>query len=56
MPLADRLEITHVHAQPAGYTYSPPFFATLGRGVARSDHAAGPNDETAFSYVTYARA
>ncbi len=56
MPLADRMEITHVHAQPAGDTYFPPIDATQWRAVARSDHAAGPNDETAFSYVTYARA
>jgi dihydrofolate reductase len=56
MPLADRMEITHVHARPAGDTYFPPIDATQWRAVARSDHAAGPRDETAFSYVTYARA
>jgi dihydrofolate reductase len=56
MPLADRMEITHVHARPAGDTYFPPIDATQWRPVARSDHPAGPNDETAFSYVTYARA
>jgi dihydrofolate reductase len=56
LPLADRMEITHVHARPAGDTYFPPIDATQWRAVAQSDHAAGPNDETAFSYVTYARA
>jgi dihydrofolate reductase len=56
MPLADRMEITHVHARPAGDTHFPPIDATQWRAIARSDHAAGPNDETAFSYVTYARA
>ena len=56
MPLADRMEITHVHARPAGDTYFPPIDATQWRAVARSDHDAGPHDETAFSYVTYARA
>jgi dihydrofolate reductase len=55
MPLADRLEITHVHAQPAGDTYFPPIDATQWRAVARSDHPAGPQDEASFSYVTYAR-
>jgi dihydrofolate reductase len=55
MPLADRLEITHVHAQPAGDTYFPPIDATQWRAVVRSDHPAGPQDEASFSYVTYAR-
>jgi dihydrofolate reductase len=56
MPLADRLEITHVHAQPKGDTYFPPIDATQWRVAARSDHPAGPQDEASFSYVTYARA
>jgi dihydrofolate reductase len=55
MPLAERLEITHVHAEPAGDTYFPPIDATQWRAVARSDHPAGPQDEASFSYVTYAR-
>ena len=56
MPLADRMEITHVHAQPAGDTHFPPIDAAQWRAVARSEHPAGPQDEAAFSYVTYARA
>jgi dihydrofolate reductase len=56
MPLADRLEITHVHARPDGDTFFPPIDATQWRAVARIDHPAGPRDEAAFSYVTYARA
>jgi dihydrofolate reductase len=56
MPLADRLEITHVHARPAGDTYFPPIDASQWREVARSEHPAGPKDEAGFSYVTYARA
>jgi dihydrofolate reductase len=56
MPLADRMEITHVHARPEGDTYFPPIDATQWRAVARSDHPAGPRDEAAFSYVTYNRA
>jgi dihydrofolate reductase len=56
MPLADRLEITHVHARPEGDTYFPPIDATQWHAVARSDHPAGPQDEASFSYVTYARA
>ena len=55
MPLADRMEITHVYASPEGDTYFPPIEATQWRVVARSDHPAGPQDEASFSYVTYAR-
>jgi dihydrofolate reductase len=56
MPIADRMEITHVHARPAGDTYFPPIDAAQWRAVVRSEHPAGPQDEAAFSYVTYARA
>ena len=49
MPLADRMEITHVHARPAGDTYFPPIDAAQWREVARSEHPAGPRDEAAFS-------
>jgi dihydrofolate reductase len=55
MPLADRMEITHVHSRPRGDTFFPPIDATRWRAVARSDHPAGPQDEAPFSYVTYAR-
>jgi dihydrofolate reductase len=56
MALADRLEITHVHARPAGDTTFPPIDAKLWRAVARAEHPAGPRDEAAFSTVTYQRA
>ena len=55
MGLADRLEITHVHARPQGDTFFPPIDERLWRATARSDHAAGPKDEAGFSYVTYER-
>jgi len=55
MALADRMEITHVHAQPDGDIYLPPIEAARWRELARSDHPAGPRDEAAFSYVTYGR-
>ncbi len=54
LPLADRLEITEVHARPAGDT----FFAidpAQWDEVARSRHAAAPDDSADFSYVTYRR-
>jgi dihydrofolate reductase len=56
MPLADRIEMTHVHTRPAGDTYFPPIDASRWREQARSEHPAGPRDEAAFSYVTYVRA
>jgi dihydrofolate reductase len=56
MPLADRLEITHVHARPAGDTFFPPIDSKLWREVARRDHPVGPQDEAGVSFVTYERA
>ena len=47
MPLADRMEITHVHMRPAGDTHFPPIDAARWREVARSEHPAGPKDEAA---------
>ena len=55
MPLADRLEITHVHARPDGDTHFPAIDAARWREVARSEHPAGPRDDAGFSCVTYAR-
>lgn len=56
MPLADRLEITHVHTRPDGDVSFPPIEETQWRPTNRSDHPAGPQDEASFSYVTYLRA
>ncbi len=56
MSHADRLEITHVHAQPEGDAVMPPIDEQRWRVSARSDHAAGPQDDASFSYVTYLRA
>ena len=55
MPLADRLEITHVHARPPGDTHFPPIDASRWRAAARDEHPAGPRDETSFATVTYER-
>jgi len=55
MPLADRLEITHVHTRPDGDTHFPPIDASQLRAVATSELPAGPRDEAPVSYVTYAR-
>jgi dihydrofolate reductase len=56
MPLAERLEITHVHLRPNGDTHFPPIDASQWRAVAKSELPAGPRDEAPVSYVTYARA
>jgi dihydrofolate reductase len=55
MPLADRLEITHVRSCPEGDTLLPPIDGAIWRATARSEHAAGPNDDADFSCVTYVR-
>ena len=55
MALADRLEITHVHAQPAGDVYFPPIDLRRWREVARSEQPAGPQDDASVSFVTYQR-
>jgi dihydrofolate reductase len=56
MPIADRLEITHVHARPEGDTFFPAIDVKLWRETMRDEHLAGPKDEAPFSYVTYTRA
>lgn len=55
MPKADRLEITHVHASPAGDAFFPPIDAKVWREVARIDFPAGPDDDASFSAATYVR-
>ena len=55
MDRADRLEITEVHASPAGDTYWPAIDKAQWEEVARERHPAGPDDSVPFSYVTYRR-
>jgi dihydrofolate reductase len=52
---AARLEITEVHAKPAGDTRFGPIDKTLWEEVARAENPPGPDDSAAFSYVTYIR-
>ena len=52
---AARLEITEVHAKPAGDTRFGPIDKTVWEEVARAENPAGPDDSAAFSYVTYIR-
>lgn len=55
MGFADRLEITEVHATPAGDTYLAAIDAANWEEVARVRNSAGPDDSADFSFVTYRR-
>jgi dihydrofolate reductase len=55
MGIADRLEVTEVHAQPTGDTFMPPVDLTVWEEVARVRNAAAGEDSVDFSYVTYFR-
>src|SRR5271163_1797624 len=55
MGQADRLEVTEVHANPAGDTRFGPIDKAAWEEVARAENPAGPDDSVAFSYVTYVR-
>jgi dihydrofolate reductase len=56
MPLANRLEITHVHARPDGEAVFPPIDPAVWRETARREGLPGPGDEATFTRVTYVRA
>ncbi|MGA7972876.1 MAG: dihydrofolate reductase [Pseudolabrys sp.] len=55
MPLADRLEITHVHAVPEGDVKFPPIDPAIWREVSRRKYPAGPDDSADFSVTAYSR-
>jgi dihydrofolate reductase len=55
MACADRLEITEVHARPAGDTRFAAIEPAGWEEVARVRNPAGPGDSADFSYVTYRR-
>jgi dihydrofolate reductase len=55
MDVADRLEITRVHATPAGDSYFPEIDLKQWREVRRERHARGPQDEADFTILTYER-
>jgi dihydrofolate reductase len=55
LDLADRLDVTEVHASPDGETRFPPIDAAQWEEVSRDANPAGPDDSAAFSYVTYRR-
>jgi dihydrofolate reductase len=55
MAQADRLEITEVHAAPAGDTCFAAIDPVVWQEAARVRNPAGPDDSADFSYVTYLR-
>jgi dihydrofolate reductase len=55
MPLAERLEITHVHSDAQGDVTFPSIDPALWREVERTEHPAGDHDEAAFDVTVYAR-
>ena len=52
---AARLEITEVHATPAGDTRFASIDKAVWEEVARAKNPSGPDDSAAFSFVTYRR-
>ena len=56
LAIADRLEITLVHAAPAGDTFFPSIDKQLWRETARMRQDAAPGDDADMSFITYLRA
>lgn len=55
LPVADRLELTFVHARPEGDSVFPDFDHAAFRESARSEHSAGVDDEFSFAFVSFER-
>jgi dihydrofolate reductase len=55
MPMADRLEITHVHASPVGDVLFPPIDPEVWQEISREEHFAGPDDDANFALATYVK-
>ena len=55
LPIADRLEITEVHATVDGDTRFPAIDPALFSEIHRESHPHAPPDEHAFTFVDYAR-
>ena len=55
MDMADRLEITHVHASPPGDVHFPAIDPRDWRETARYHYDPGPDDDAGFDTVTYER-
>jgi len=55
LPLADRLELTLVHATPAGDAVFPGWDRSAFVEVARESHPNSPDDEHPFTFATFRR-
>ena len=55
MGRADRLEITQIHARPAGDTRFPEIDPGVWHEIARQPHPPGEGDDAAYDLVTYRR-
>lgn len=55
LPLADRLELTLVHAAPAGDAVFPRWDKSAFVEAAREDHSADSDNQYPFSFVTHRR-
>ncbi|HYI47594.1 MAG TPA: dihydrofolate reductase [Allosphingosinicella sp.] len=55
LPLADRVELTEVHARPEGDTFIPAFDSIHWRQLGRDSHPAA-DGQPAFSFITLGRA
>lgn len=55
LPVADRLVLTQVHANPEGDTYFPAIDPAVWREIDRSPQPQGPDDEYGFTIVNYER-
>lgn len=55
MPMADRLEITHVDASPPGDVFFPAIDPAIWRETERHHYDAGPADDAGFDTVAYVR-
>ena len=55
IPMAARLEITHVQASPEGDRFFPDIDPEQWQLRSRKEHPAGPHDDYAFTTATYDR-
>jgi dihydrofolate reductase len=55
MPLADRLEITHIHARPEGDTTFPAIDPAIWHEAGRTVHAPQAGDDAGYDAATYVR-
>lgn len=56
LPLADRVELTRVHARPAGDAHFPDLNPAIWLQTASETRPAGPGDDAPFTFQTYRRA